>query len=90
MIRDGVGFSMDLNPSFETGRSLLRIHPDGNKVGTLGCVGLQENATQLTNFRNTMRNYLQTHPSINININITGNPNNNGRGQSTNTSGVRE
>src|SRR5690606_20889566 len=27
---DGVGFSFNLDPTFDTGRSLLRIHPDGN------------------------------------------------------------
>lgn len=40
MIREGVGFSVDLTPLFSTDRTLLRIHPDGNKPGTAGCIGI--------------------------------------------------
>lgn len=42
MVRDGVGFSVDLNPMFPTTRTLLRIHPDGNVPGTLGCIGITD------------------------------------------------
>ncbi len=42
MVRDGVGFSVDLNPLFPTNRTLLRIHPDGNVPGTLGCIGITD------------------------------------------------
>lgn len=35
---DGNGWSLDLDD--KGGRSLLRIHPDGNVPGTLGCVGV--------------------------------------------------
>ncbi|GAB4260468.1 MAG: hypothetical protein Kow0079_17400 [Vicingaceae bacterium] len=76
---NGVGFSFNLNPLFNTGRTDLRIHPDGNREGTLGCIGLNGNAVQLRTFRDIIRTYLQTHNSINTNINITNNPNNNGR-----------
>lgn len=31
-------FSYNLNPQFNTGRYDLRVHPDGNNVGTLGCI----------------------------------------------------
>ncbi|MFY0256518.1 RHS repeat-associated core domain-containing protein, partial [Chitinophaga sp. 30R24] len=80
MTRDGVGFSLNLNPQFSTHRSLLRIHPDGGKaVGTQGCIGLQVNATQLLQFKSTMREYLSTHNNIGVNVNILNNPNNNGR-----------
>jgi hypothetical protein len=58
MNRDGLGFSYNLNPQFNTGRSLLRIHPDGNKEGNLGCVGLSGNAQELVDFRNTLNGYL--------------------------------
>jgi len=34
----GNGYSLDLDD--KGGRSLLRIHPDGNVPGTLGCVGI--------------------------------------------------
>ncbi|SKD10489.1 RHS repeat-associated core domain-containing protein [Chitinophaga ginsengisegetis] len=82
MTRDGVGFSLNLNPLFSTNRSLLRIHPDGGEfVGTQGCIGIQENATRLLQFKSTMHQYLQTHDNIRVNINILNNPNNNGRGR---------
>jgi hypothetical protein len=42
MVRDGVGFSVDLDPLFQTNRTLLRIHPDGNVPGTLGCIGITD------------------------------------------------
>jgi RHS repeat-associated protein len=32
------GWSVDLDPTFETNRTDLRIHPDGNLPGTLGCI----------------------------------------------------
>ncbi|MEZ2440404.1 DUF6443 domain-containing protein [Chitinophaga sp. RCC_12] len=82
MTRDGVGFSLNLNPQFTTNRTLLRIHPDGGKVvGTQGCIGLQENADRLLQFKSTMNQYLRTHDNIRVNINILNNPNNNGRGR---------
>ncbi len=37
---NGVGFSVDLEPMFPTGRTNLRIHPDGGKPGTEGCIGI--------------------------------------------------
>lgn len=44
MVRDGVGFSIDLSdkwdPSLQRTRRLLRIHPDGGDPGTEGCVGI--------------------------------------------------
>lgn len=79
MNKDGVGFSFNLNPQFSTNRSDLRIHPDGNNEGTLGCIGLSGNATQLRSFSSTVQNLLQSTSSIPATINITNNPNNNGR-----------
>lgn len=80
MNRDGVGFSYNLNPEFSTGRSLLRMHPDGNNEGTLGCIGLSGNGATLNQFVNTMNHYLEGRTSLPVNINIQNNPNNNGRG----------
>jgi hypothetical protein len=40
MVRDGIGFSVDLIPLFKTARTELRIHPDGGVPGTLGCIGI--------------------------------------------------
>jgi hypothetical protein len=68
--RDGVGFSLDLEPLFKTQRTLLRIHPDGNTFGTLGCIGIIENATRLNQFQNIMRYYLHNiSNSIKLNVN---------------------
>ncbi len=79
MNRDGVGFSYNLNPQFNTGRNLLRIHPDGNNEGTLGCIGLSGNSEELNNFRSTLNGCLNDdRTSLPVNINITNNPNNNG------------
>jgi hypothetical protein len=78
--RDGVGFSFDLNPTFQTGRSLLRIHPDGNNTGTLGCVGLQCGTNQLMQFYKNVNSAIRKGGSLNMNINILGNPNNHGGG----------
>lgn len=35
-----------LEPQFSTNRTGLGIHPDGNKLGTLGCIGLLDANTQ--------------------------------------------
>ncbi len=78
MNRDGVGFSFNLNPDFNTNRSLLRIHPDGNSPGTLGCIGLSGNAERLTQFSNTIQAALENQVSIPTTININNNPNNDG------------
>lgn len=44
MVRDGIGFSVDLSDKFDPvakrTRSLLRIHPDGGLSGTEGCIGI--------------------------------------------------
>jgi hypothetical protein len=44
MVRDGVGFSVDLSdkydPISQKTRTLLRIHPDGGQPGTEGCIGI--------------------------------------------------
>ena len=33
-------WSIDLEPLFDSERTLLRIHPDGNLPGTMGCIGI--------------------------------------------------
>jgi hypothetical protein len=50
MVHRGVGYSFDLDPTDGTqvfGRSLFRIHPDANPLGTNGCIGVREDAAQL-------------------------------------------
>ena len=72
----GVGFSFNLNPQFKTERSLLRIHPDGNNKGTLGCIGVTGTQEELLEFEETMKNLLKQKKSIQATINIENNPNN--------------
>ncbi|WP_369602709.1 hypothetical protein AAIA72_07110 [Hahella sp. SMD15-11] len=44
--RTGYGFFLPITPLFDTDRGKtggrLGIHPDGNKPGTLGCIGITE------------------------------------------------
>ena len=72
----GVGFSFNLNPQFKTERSLLRIHPDGNSKGTLGCIGVTGTQKELLEFEEIMKNLLKHEKSIHATINIKNNPNN--------------
>lgn len=76
MTRDEIGFSFNLEPLFSTNRSLLRIHPDGNNEGTLGCIGLSGDKDELLRFRNKLREYLKLQKGIPTNIYIIDNPNN--------------
>lgn len=50
MVLHDIGYSFDLDPTDGTqvfGRSLFRIHPDGNPTGTNGCLGVRESAERL-------------------------------------------
>jgi YD repeat-containing protein len=47
MVREGFGFSFNLEPKFPTNRSLIRIHPDGNNPGTEGCIGVMGTRSEL-------------------------------------------
>ena len=82
-VRDKVGFKFDLNPQFDTKRTELQIHPDGNgpgtTVGTLGCIGLQGTGAQCKEFNNLLIKSINSYGALNMNINITGNPNNQGK-----------
>ncbi|MDR2206161.1 MAG: hypothetical protein LBE36_08415 [Flavobacteriaceae bacterium] len=79
MNKDGVGYSFHLNPLFSTGRTDLRLHPDGRSEGTEGCIGLSGSATDLKGFRDNLNWVLKYQKAVPTNINIFGNPNNNGR-----------
>jgi hypothetical protein len=78
--RDGFGFSFNLNPQFETQRTDLRLHPDGNNTGTLGCIGLQSSGDVNKQIYNTLRTAINNFGALDLSINITGNPNNQGGG----------
>ena len=74
-IKDGIGFSVDLLPQFDTNRTLLRIHPDGNLPGTEGCIGLNGNRDALSSFVNLLSPQYRTIGNIPLNVNIKNNPN---------------
>lgn len=59
MVRDGFGFSFDLNPKFPTNRSDLRIHPDGGRPGTQGCLGIVGTRDELTRMYNLLANLIK-------------------------------
>ena len=76
MIKYGVGFSINLDPLFDTNRDLLRIHPDGGKVaGTEGCIGLTGNQSTLKSFVSLMRPLYSSYGNIPLNVNVKNNPN---------------
>jgi peptidoglycan hydrolase-like protein with peptidoglycan-binding domain len=60
---DGVGYSFAMSdkydPRVRATRSLLRIHPDGGRAGTLGCIGIVGNGDVQRRFREDMRAELQ-------------------------------
>src|SRR5919205_245367 len=61
MVLEGVGYSFDVDPTDGTqlfGRSLFRIHPDGNPLGTNGCLGVRESADRLRECENHIANLL--------------------------------
>jgi hypothetical protein len=79
MVRDGIGFSIDLNdmwdPKLGRLRTLLRIHPDGNingfwwlNDGSTGCISIQSYASDLNRFFNYLEKYLFYNGHININV----------------------
>jgi hypothetical protein len=67
MVRDNVGFKLYLDPTFNTSRFGLYIHPMGGN-GTLGCIGITESADMLNKFYNLMFNYLSDNSSITITV----------------------
>ena len=81
MVRDGVGFSLDLSdawdPKLNRYRIYLRIHPDGQGLGnwwvdngTGGCIGLQGCSGELNNFYNRIEAYLgRICKTIYLNVN---------------------
>ncbi len=75
MVKDGIGFSIDLISTFNTGRSLLRIHPDGGPSGTEGCIGLTGNSIELKSFINTVKPIYDNGSNIKVIVDINNNPN---------------
>jgi hypothetical protein len=75
MVKDGVGYSINLLPLFNTNRNLLRIHPDGNRIGTEGCIGLTGDYSVQKSFVNLFQPLYEAYGNILLNVNIKGNPN---------------
>jgi hypothetical protein len=57
---NGVAFrSNDLSTNIAgSERTNIQIHPDGNDLGTLGCIGLRGTAKELRKSKSTIRNHL--------------------------------
>jgi hypothetical protein len=66
---DGSGWSLDLDPTFQTDRTLLRIHPDGNVPGTEGCIGPACRAQQQV--YDSLRNYFTNPDNKSIPVFVT-------------------
>jgi hypothetical protein len=75
MVRNDVGFKVTLSDNTSKCRDDLRIHPDGNKPGTKGCIGLTETKENLKDFQSKMGAFLKDGTKINVNVNINNNPN---------------
>lgn len=65
---DGVGFSFDIGPDGQFGRTLLRIHPDGGAAGTAGCIGVLGTSCELTDFENSIAEILTRVRRIDLNV----------------------
>lgn len=52
-----------LQPQFSTNRTELGVHPDGNTLGTLGCIGLLDSDTSPWHqaFSETTEGFLEVH-----------------------------
>ena len=59
--REGLPWVAKLSPLFETDRSGLLIHPDGNIPGTRGCIGILQN--DMACFK-TLCNMLENKPKL--------------------------
>ena len=72
MVRDGVGFSINLSDIGN--RTLLRIHPDGDGRGTQGCIGLNGTVEELQQFVSLVGTLFTKGLNPAVNVNIEGNP----------------
>jgi RHS repeat-associated protein len=67
--RGDIGFTFDISDPPK--RSDLRIHPDGNKPGTEGCIGIVSDGQDLGDFYDKLRDYIKDHGRINMKVIIT-------------------
>ena len=63
------GWSINLDPlNFSTDRTELRIHPDGNKPGTLGCIGIECSNSDVDDFGFRAEEYFLFHATIDVEV----------------------
>lgn len=87
-VQHDVGFCFPIIPCFQTSRSSLLIHPDGNKPGTKGCIGINSDAFGLNDFYKTLNQTIDKFGNIPLIVDIQNNVNNNG--STSNTSNLNE
>jgi hypothetical protein len=64
-----LGWQTPLEAKFPTNRSGLALHPDGNKKGTLGCIGLDfESIDENVLCHNLLRDFFENKPILNVEI----------------------
>lgn len=65
------GWSLDIEPeNFSTDRTDLRIHPDGNRPGTLGCIGVACGFSQADFLGSMLFDYLGPQGNSSITIEV--------------------
>lgn len=81
MIREKVGYSMDIIPKFtsikgvQMKRTELRIHPDGNNPGSAGCIALGVDKDALNTFYVKMQQYIKQFGQVDLSVYDKANPN---------------
>jgi hypothetical protein len=51
-----------------SGRGGIQIHPDGNGLGTDGCIGLRSTASHLNEFKTTVKSYLSNNSMVEVKV----------------------
>ena len=75
-VRDNIGFGIRLKPAggWTTQRNGLMIHPDGNKPGTAGCIGLTGTASELSLFQKMVSPFVSSGNIAPLTVFIPDNP----------------
>ena len=60
-----IGYSANLDPLFNTKRTLFRIHPDGNVPGTAGCIGVKCKGPD-KRFKKRLDEYFKKNPNAEL------------------------
>ena len=63
------GWQVPMEAQFDTDRTGLAIHPDGNIQGTLGCIGIEfDNLEENVKCHNLFRDYFEKSNILNVEI----------------------